>query len=177
MAIESTSHESTCRLTHSSFWGDDSARPRVNAAALHERFWTQFHEYMANRDPSIKLGKPSNRSIGKEIPGPGPIRLVLWNVLSGTSGIWVRLTGPGAESWFDRIDDRLRSQLKEQLSPLGEVVWLPKDSKGSLLSLRRPSQIFRLETWPELNEWMARTLENLLGLLGTIPENFKPAKS
>ncbi len=69
------------------------ARPRVNAAALHERFWTQFHEYMANRDPSIKLGKPSNRSLGKEIPGPGPIRLVLWNVLSGTSGIWVRLTG------------------------------------------------------------------------------------
>ena len=66
---------------------------------------------------------------------------------------------------------RYRSRVDAMLSPLGQVVWLPKDKSGSILSLRRASALPDPESWPELNRWLADALETLHALLGDIRED------
>jgi hypothetical protein len=137
------------------------------AGEIHRQFWTQLKQHLENRNSPCRMGSPSNKSIANSIRGPGSFRLTPWNVLSGTSGIGVRFTGPE----FDRMAERFqqnRSQVEEKLSPLGQVVWLPKDKSGNILSLRRPSQVSDPASWPELNEWMADAFDRLWALLSAL---------
>ena len=56
-----------------------------------------------------------------------------------------------------------------RLAPLGEVNWrrLP-NAKQSQVQVVRPSTPSKPETWPELNDWMLKTLETMDALFRPI---------
>jgi hypothetical protein len=142
----------------------------ASAADLHREFWIQFQRYLRNKRSPVRITKTPSKSIGETAPGPGTFLLVPWNVVKGESGVWVRATGSSAAALIDRISEQHRDRVEAQLTALGEVVWLPGDDRGSVLSLRRPSSVASRATWPELNGWLAGALETLHVALEEINE-------
>jgi hypothetical protein len=141
-----------------------------SAKELHFKFWTQFRQYLdEDRRSPIHMGKPSSSATGNVNLGQSPFRLIPWNVLSNSSGLWVRFTGPDANAINEKIAQDFRPQVEEKLSPLrGELIWLPQDAQKVVLSLRRHSTLAKQETWQELNEWMAQALETTYELFSKI---------
>jgi len=139
-----------------------------SAKELHFEFWTQFGKYLEDRRSPIHMGRPSTTAMGNVTLGQSPFRLIPWNVLSNSSGVWLRFTGRDANAIYEKIAQGYRDQVAEKLSPLGELVWRPSDAQGSVLSLRRPSTLSKRESWRDLNEWMAQVLETTYELFSKI---------
>jgi Domain of unknown function (DUF4268) len=135
---------------------------------LHLQFWTQFKQYLDDRGSPIHMGKPSSSTLGTVTLGRSPFRLIPWNVLANSSGVWVRFTERDENAIHEKIAQEYRHQVEEKLSPLGELIWVPSDAQGSLLSLRRSSTLSKPETWQELNQWMAQALKTAYELFSEI---------
>jgi len=147
---------------------EQQAAQVTKAQLLHLQFWTQFRQYLEDRGSPIHMGRPSSSTLGTVTLGRSPFRLIPWNVLSNSSGVWVRFTGPDANAIHKKVAESYRQSLEEKLSLLGELVWLPEDAQGNVLSLRRPSTLSKPETWQKLNEWMASALETMYALFSEV---------
>jgi hypothetical protein len=93
------------------------------------------------------------------------------------SGVYLQLTGPNAKAHFRLIEERHRMEVESRLSPFGAIRWrLLPTNKESQITVDRSSTPSKTETWPELNEWMARTLETMHALFSPIVRNLDAAE-
>ena len=137
---------------------------------LHLEFWTQFRLYLDDHGSQIRTNKPSKDHWTYSPVGRTDFSLVAWNGMrDNRSGVYLQVTGPHAKAHYGLIEQRHRAQIEERLSPLGKLDWRPlPNAKESQIYLVRPSAPSKPETWPELDEWMARALEEMRSLFGPI---------
>lgn len=137
---------------------------------LHLEFWTQFRRYLEDRGSPIRTNRPSKDHWSNVAVGRSYFGLVPWNGMrDNRSGVYLQLTGPDAKAHFSLIEDRFHSEVEGRLAPLGTLDWrlLPK-AKESQIALVRASTPSKPESWPELNGWMAATLEAMHSLFAPI---------
>lgn len=137
---------------------------------LHLEFWTQFRQYLEDREGPIRTNRPSKDHWSNVAVGRSSFGLVPWNGMrDNRSGVYLQFAGPDAKAHYGLVEQRYRLQVEERLSLLGTLIWrqLP-DAKESQIYLVRPSTPSKPETWPELNEWMARALETMHTLFSPI---------
>jgi hypothetical protein len=125
---------------------------------LHLEFWSQFRQYTLDRGSHIRIGKPSTNHWTSVAVGRSHINLSLWNSLrNGRSGVDLYIGGADAKAYFHLIHDRYRNQVETRLGP---VEWreLPQ-GKDSIVRVTQPSTLADRDTWPELDAWLAETIE------------------
>ncbi len=137
---------------------------------LHLEFWTQFRQYLEDHKSPIRVNRPSKDHWNNVAVGRSYFGLVPWNGMrDNRSGVYLQLTGPDAKAHFGLIDERFHDLVEERLSPLGTVVWRPlPNAKESQITVVRQGTPSKNETWPELDEWMARALETMHALFSPI---------
>lgn len=139
--------------------GGGAAAP-TSTQQLHLEFWTQFRQYMLDRGSRIRIGKPSTSHWTNVAVGRADFALSLWNNLrNGRSGVDLYIRGPDAKAYFHLIHDRYRGQVETRLAP---VEWreLPQ-GKDSGVRVTRPSTLADRDAWPELDAWLADTVEKM----------------
>jgi len=136
-------------------------------------FWAQFKGYLEERSSSVRLSRASKEMMTSYGVGRTGFALVAWNSMrtdrpgitvdgdAHHSGVYLRIGGPDAKAHYGLIDQRHRDVVEERLSPLGPVRWLsgPPESNSISIALSWPSTPADPKTWPELNDWMAASLE------------------
>lgn len=73
------------------------------------------------------------------------------------------MSGRDAAVHYGLIEQRHREIVEDRLSPLGPVRWLGSmpDTKSISIAISRPSTPAEPGSWPDLDEWMARSLETM----------------
>lgn len=130
---------------------------------LHLEFWTQFRDFLEARGSSVRTNRPSKDHWTYVPIGRSFFTLSAWNGMrDGRSGVNLEMTGPDAKAHYGLIEANHRDEVERQLAPLGDVLWrrLP-NAKQSQVQVLRSSTPVDPATWPELDEWMARTLETM----------------
>jgi hypothetical protein len=146
---------------------------------LHLEFWTQFRQYLEDRQSPIRTGIPSKESWTTIGLGRTNFVLMPWNRMQDNrSGVALELTGPHAKSHFHLLQQRHRQLVEEKLAPLGTLDWrLMPESKASQISLEREmSTPSKPETWAALNVWMAGALETMHSLFRPIVKSLNAAE-
>ena len=97
------------------------------------------------------------------------------------AGFRVRLQtwgeGPDAKANFGLIRERHHALVEERLASLGKLEWRPMpNAKESQILLTRQGTPTKKETWPDLNEWMASTLEAMHTLFSPIVKGLNAAE-
>ena len=137
---------------------------------LHLEFWTQFRRFLEDRGSAIRTNRPSKDHWSNVAVGRSYFGLVPWNGMrDNRSGVYLQLTGADAKAHFGLLEQRFRAAVEERLAPFGTIEWrlLPK-AKESQITVVRATTPSKPETWPELNLWMAETLEAMHGLFAPI---------
>lgn len=144
---------------------------------LHLEFWTQFRQYIEDRHSPVRTIRPSKDHWSNVAVGRSYFSLVPWNGMrDNRSGVYLQMYGPDAKAHFHLIEQCHRSLVEARLKPLGTLEWrLLPSAKESQIAVVRPSTPSRRETWPELNEWMATTLETMRSLFGPVVRNLNAA--
>ena len=85
------------------------------------------------------------------------------------SAVDFSMTGRDAKAHFGLLEQRYRDVVQQRLAPLGTLEWrqLP-NAKESQIRVIRASTPSKPETWPELDAWMANTLEVMPALFAPI---------
>jgi hypothetical protein len=137
---------------------------------LHLDFWTQFHQYMDDRGSPIRIGKAWSGYWTSVAVGRTGFRLDAWNNMRDKrSGVFLVLSGPDAKTHFHLIEQQSREAVDGALAPLGEIEWgLYPKFQMSQIGVRRAVSPAARESWPELDEWMARALEVMHALFAPI---------
>lgn len=79
------------------------------------------------------------------------------------------MTGPDAKAHYGLLRQRYYDEVEQRLAPLGTVEWRPlPNNKVSQVRVIRASTPTKPETWPELDAWMAATLETMHALFAPI---------
>jgi hypothetical protein len=145
---------------------------------LHLRFWTQFREHLEERKSPIRTNRPSKDHWSNVAVGRTHFSLVPWNGMrDNRSGVLLSMTGPDAKAHFKLIEQRHYSVVQDRLSTFGTLEWRPlPDNKESQIALTRASTPSKPETWPELNQWMADTLETMHSLFSPIVKSLNAAE-
>lgn len=88
----------------------------------------------------------------------------------GWSAVQLSISGPNASVQLDAIRQQHGAQLENIANQLGaQIEWRDEpDKKIKLCLLRRSSNLPDRSTWPDLNEWLARAVEQLHTLLSPI---------
>ena len=104
--------------------------------------------------------------------------LVPWSGMrDNKSCVQLQLTGLNAKAHFKLIEQRHHDEVQARLSPLGTIQWrLLPGKKESQINVERAATPSKPETWPELNEWMARTLEMMHALFSPIVKSLDAAE-
>lgn len=141
--------------------GSGQAGALTEFQRLHLEFWTQFRKYLEDRRSPIRTMRPSKDHWSNVAVGRTHFSLVPWNGMrDNRSGVHLSMTGPDAKAYFGLIEQRHHDVVEAQLAQVGTVEWrLLPNAKESQIGIIRPSAPSNPETWPELNDWMARTLE------------------
>lgn len=136
----------------------------------HLQFWTQFREHLVQRESPIRSGRPSKDPWTNVAVGRTHFALQAWNSMrDGESGVNLQIHGPNAKAHFGLIEQRHRDLVDERLSGLGILEWrLLPEGKESQIRVWRQSTPADPATWPDLNVWMATTLEAMHGLFRPI---------
>jgi hypothetical protein len=151
-----------------------SASAPTSTQQIHLEFWTQFRQYMLDRGSHIRIGKPSTDHWTSIAVGRSHFHLSLWNNLrDGRSGVDLNIDGPDAKAYFHLIHDLYRNQVETRLGP---VEWreLPQ-GKESRIRASRPSILADRDTWPELDAWLAETIEKWADMFRPIVKNLNAA--
>ena len=137
---------------------------------LHLQFWTQFHQFLEDRGSPIHSGRPSSNHWTNVSVGRTYFSLfALNNARDQRSAVYLSTSGPNAKAHYGLIEQRYRAQVEQQLSSLGKVEWRELPNRlESQIYVGRPSTPSNSGTWPELDEWMARTLETMHALFAPI---------
>lgn len=155
---------------------------------LHLAFWTQFRQFLEERKSPLRSSRPSKDHWTNVAVGRTNFGLVAWNGMrDNRSGVYLQLTGPHAKAHFGLIEQRDKERVEALLSPLvsphGELLWraLP-NAKESQIYLVRPTTPSKRDSWPELNQWMAQTLETMHELFSPMvktlnAEEYVPAET
>lgn len=128
---------------------------------LHLEFWTQFREFMEERDSPVRVNRPSKDHWTSVALGRSFFAAVAANNMrDGYSLVKLSLTGPDAKPHYRLLESRHRPQIDQALAPLGPVEWrLLPNNQESQVSVKRNTEPSNKATWPELNEWFATALE------------------
>lgn len=128
---------------------------------LHLEFWTQFRQYLEDRQSPIRTNRPSKDHWTNVAVGRTHFQLQPWNGMrDNRSGVNLALTGPDAKPHFHLLQQRYRAEVDQRLAQFGTPEWrLMRDSSGSQIGLIRQATPSRPESWDELNAWMAGALE------------------
>ncbi len=145
---------------------------------LHLEFWTQFHQYLEDRGSSIHSGRPSKDHWTNVAVGRTNFGLSAWNGMrDDRSGVNLSIAGPDAKAHFGLIRERHHALVEERLASLGKLEWRPMpNAKESQILLTRQGTPTNKETWPDLNEWMASTLEAMHTLFSPIVKGLNAAE-
>lgn len=137
---------------------------------LHLQFWTQFRQYLDDNQIPIRINRPWKEFWSTVGLGRGGFSLSPWNGMrDNRSAVDMVFTGRSAKAHYSMTEQRHRATVQEKLAPMGNVVWRPMpEAKQSMIRLERPSMPSKPETWPELNEWMARALSVMQELFSPI---------
>ncbi len=146
----------------------DTARGPLNETQkLHLEFWTQFRQFMHDRNSPVRMNRPApdywtQVAVGRSYFG----LVVLNNARDKWSGVYLSIWGPNARAHFHLLRDKFRSEI-EQAVP--NVDWQEQATpRESRISLKRTSDIADKTTWPELNTWLAATVGNAHALFRPI---------
>jgi Domain of unknown function (DUF4268) len=143
---------------------------------LHLDFWTQFKQFMDERNNSLRVSKPSTDYWQNVSLGRGAFLLSAQNGMrDGRSSVMLWIGGPQKQAFYHLLLAR-KSEL-EQLLGFGALKWeeLPKN-KESHVVLVRTSRPTDRSTWPELDLWFAQTLEKMHAVFGPIIRDLNPAQ-
>lgn len=137
---------------------------------LHYEFWTQFRAFLEARRSPIRLNRASKDYWANAPIGRSNFYLSAWNGMrDGRSGVQFEMSGPDAKAHFHLVGDRYRAEIEAALSPFGPIDWrLMPNAKVSQIRILRPGAPVDRSTWPELNRWMAETLEAMRSLFSPI---------
>jgi len=125
---------------------------------LHLDYWTQLRVFMDERKSLVRIGKPSKEHWTTVALGRTGFALTAGNSMrDNQSWIYVSLTGADAKKHYHLLYNGHREAIEAKL---GALEWreLP-NNKESQIRVVRPSEPSKAETWGELNQWMADTLE------------------
>lgn len=137
---------------------------------IHLEFWTQFRQFMDDRQSPVKVGKPSSDHYKIFAIGRAYFQLFAINgVKDGYASVYLSISGPNAKTFYGMIAEKYRAQVDSAISSFGVVSWreLP-DKKESQILVRRSATPADRDTWPELNDWFARCLETMRALFAPI---------
>lgn len=150
--------------------GAAQSGPLSDFQRLHLEFWTQFRQYLADRGSSIQITRPSASHWSNVPVGRTNFVLSPWNGMRDhRSGVEFSMTGPDAKAHFGLLQQRYHDQVEQRLTPLGTLEWRPlPNNKVSQVRVMRASTPSNPETWPELDAWMATTLETMHALFAPI---------
>jgi hypothetical protein len=137
---------------------------------LHLEFWTQFRQHLEDTHSPIRINRPSKDHWNNVAVGRSGFGLVPWNGMRDhRSAVDLSLTGRDAKAHFGLLEQRFRDLVEQRLTPLGTVEWrLLPNAKESQIRVVRTSTPAKPETWPELNAWMATTLDTMHRLFAPI---------
>ena len=144
---------------------------------LHLEFWTQFRQYLDARHSVIRTTRPSNNYWTNAPVGRSNFSLSAWNGMrDGRSGVQLELTGPDAKAHFHLIEERHRHDVEARIATFGKVEWrLLPNYRVSQVGIIRPGAPVDRATWPELDTWMADTLEAMHAVFAPIVKNLNAA--
>jgi hypothetical protein len=117
---------------------------------LHLEFWTQFKEWLEERESPLRVTRPSKDHWQTFALGRTGFTLFAGNGMrDGRSWVYLAITGPNAKAYF-AVLRAAHGAVIDQLAP--DVEWreLP-DRKESQVRVMRTSQPSNKDTWPELN--------------------------
>lgn len=146
------------------------AGPLSDFQRLHLEFWTQFRQYLEDRGSPIRITRPSKNHWSNVPVGRTDFGLNPWNGMrDNRSAVDFSMTGRDAKAHFGLLEQRYRDVVQQRLAPLGTLEWrqLP-NAKESQIRVIRASTPSKPETWPELDAWMANTLEVMHALFAPI---------
>lgn len=145
---------------------------------LHFEFWTQFQQFLEDRNSPIRTNRPSKEYWNNVAVGRAYFSLVPWNGMrDNRSGVYLQLTGPDAKAHFHLIQQNHHQVVEAAMAPLGTIEWrLMPTAKESQISLMRPSTPSVKDSWLDLNEWMATTLETMHALFAPIVRTLDAAE-
>lgn len=134
---------------------------------LHLEFWTQFRQFMDDRQSTIKTQSPSTDSWLNVAVGRSGFVICLRNGMKNSySEIMLVISGPDKAAYFENLRANHGPEIEHHLGP---VEW--RDSpqrKEAQIGLRRNTTPVDRTTWPELDEWFASALEEWVKVLGPI---------
>src|SRR5437867_2822326 len=86
----------------------------------HREFWTQFEQYLADREVPIRLGKSQASTSSVVGLGRSLFNLIPWRLLKGNqAGVWIRFNSPDGVNRYELCAQRYRAQIETTLSGLG----------------------------------------------------------
>jgi hypothetical protein len=137
---------------------------------LHLEFWTEFRQFMEERQSTIRMNRPSKDHWTTVAVGRTHFALQPWNGMrDNRSGVNLQITGPDAKPHFHLIQQRYHDTVEERLGPLGNLEWrLLPNAKESQIGVIRSTTPSKKETWPDLKAWMATTIETMHALFSPI---------
>ena len=149
--------------------GGQSGQPS-QSQQLHLEFWTQFRQYLENRDSQLRISRSARGYWISVAVGRSNFGLAAWNNLRNRrSGVDLQLTGPDAKAYFALIERRYRDDITARLSRFGSVEWRPlPEYQVSQIGVVRSGTPSDPETWPDLNQWLADALEAMHALFSPI---------
>jgi hypothetical protein len=151
--------------------------PLSDSQRLHLEFWTQFRQYLADRGSQIRITRPSSNHWSNVPVGRTTFGLSPWNGMRDhRSAVEFSMWGPDAKAHFGLIRQRYYDEVERRLTPLGTVEWRPlPNKKVSQIRVIRASTASNPKTWPELDAWMANTLETMHALFAPIVKTLDAA--
>lgn len=137
---------------------------------LHLEFWTQFRQFMEERQSTVKTGRPSTDSWTDVAVGRSNFTIALSNAMrDGYSKIFLVISGADKSASFENLRANHQREIEQSLGP---VEWRDgPERKQAQISLRRNTTPTDPTTWPELNEWFAAAVERWVKVLRPIIKN------
>lgn len=140
---------------------------------LQLEFWTHFKTYVHERGSTVRTTKPlpqhwMNLAIGRSGFQLSAIAS-LWNSNAETYDTnEVRAEFVIATPYSDRYFELLLSKKEEIESAIGyPLIWYsPVDKQMKRVYVRRDADLSRRESWPELQQWLIQSLEDLKTVFG-----------
>lgn len=142
---------------------------------LHLEFWTQLREFMQDRPRPVKLGKPSVNYWSYVGIGTPDIYLRALNAMRDQrSSVQLRIGGPHRAAYYKQLV-AMKTQVEQKLD-FGALLWepLPDNKTESHIVRKRVSDPKDRNTWPELNNWFAETLERFDEVFRPIVKGLNP---
>lgn len=128
---------------------------------LHLEFWTQFRQFMEERNSPVRVGKPSADPWKSFSLGRTRFALIAVNrIIRGNSAVYLQIQAPNAKPHFHLIKQKYDHEVLTALGPNVEWRELPERAESQIVA-RRDSTMSDRSTWPELNAWFAGTLESM----------------